>query len=877
MKKRKLKKSRRISAARKIFIALIAVMLVSAYGLMPITHMTDNAFAEDWYTMDDSGKVVIKEGTEKVDTTFQYDWEGEVTSVIIPASVKNIDENAFFGCSSLTSVVFEGETPPSIGDGAFETGGDSVAVTVPAGTSDSYADALQYAFYSTDYEIIEAGDGAEEPGSESVAFVTEDVEGGVEITALGDGFKVPEGDDVTITVPDKIDGKQVIGIADGQRGTYGEAINGVFWNKLTGTSGKRITVELPDSIEYIGDFAFYNCPRLVSVNTPENLKRVGENAFYNCQSLENFEFIEGLELASGAFKNCYAFSGVDGVVNLPAGVTAEFLEGDKTEATFSMCSSIEKFVIDESNENFMSDEDGVVFSKDGTQLVQYPLGRTASSYDIPEGVTVIKKNAFKWNANDSRSNSLENVTFPNSLKTVEDNAFMCSGLTSVSMPANIEWGTGVFQLNKKLKTININEGVKDIPDNFFYGLDNVEEINLPDTLETIGYRAFDRCGVTEIRLPDGLRSIGEEAFEASSLKSVEIPASVTEIGDRAFYMCKNLSDINIKGGNKALDLGRYTFNACDSLTDIYVPDRVTKLDDGVFSNCQRLRTVDMANVTELGNGVFAYSGLEEMELPDTIKTMGNATFFECSSLKSAALPAYLENLGTCTFEVCWNLTDVVIPDTVKFKTVPEDTFWNCGNLTELTLPESVKATEACAFSGCSELKDVNIKNTKDNFVRSEFDCYSIKLDGDYSKYGYWVEGVFYLYEDVNLEEVINGQDPSKDTTDELNKLDGADENYGSSVSNAAFATEKTVSSGALCGCSVGGGGSYSATANPSFNYIVPGSNAAAGSGSAAYSKSSAAGTGYGTAATGDDAYIMIFILLAMLSATYMLAYKNKAR
>ena len=163
MKGTKMKRGRK-SRVNKLLVALIAVMMVAVYGLAPIQAVTGVAFAEeDWYTMDADGNVVVKDGTKTIDTTFQYNWNGSVTSVTIPASVDTIEKNAFFGCSDLESIIFLGEVPPkSIGEAAFEPDYyyANITVTVPAGTKAAYESALENAaafYYGTEWTVVEAG------------------------------------------------------------------------------------------------------------------------------------------------------------------------------------------------------------------------------------------------------------------------------------------------------------------------------------------------------------------------------------------------------------------------------------------------------------------------------------------------------------------------------------------------------------------------------------------------------------------------------------------------------------------------------------------------------------------------------------------------
>ena len=92
----------------------------------------------------------------------------------------------------------------------------------------------------------------------------------------------------------------------------------------------------------------------------------------------------------------------------------------------------------------------------------------------------------------------------------------------------------------------------------------LHEIKLPEGLESIGERAFNKSNIAEIKLPSTLLSIGYGAFEESKIKSVNIPDAVKEIGTYAFYDCDSLTSITIP--DSVISIGDYAFDDCDSLT-----------------------------------------------------------------------------------------------------------------------------------------------------------------------------------------------------------------------------------------------------------------------------------------------------------------------
>ena len=100
--------------------------------------------------------------------------------------------------------------------------------------------------------------------------------------------------------------------------------------------------------------------------------------------------------------------------------------GDKA---FDECTALEKISVDPANTAFKSDENGVLYSKDGAQLIKYPAGKTDAEYSITAGVEKICKDAFRACA------ALKRVEFPDCLREIDDSAFFdCQQLDDVKLP-----------------------------------------------------------------------------------------------------------------------------------------------------------------------------------------------------------------------------------------------------------------------------------------------------------------------------------------------------------------------------------------------------------------------------------------------------------
>ena len=197
------------------------------------------------------------------------------------------------------------------------------------------------------------------------------------------------------------------------------------------TSLKRI--DLPDSVQHIDKYAFYNCENLQSIKLGKNLSVIAPYAFLGCPSLVEVLLHED---------NMY-FTVHDGalytrdlkeLVYYPSAKKGSVFRIPKSTSVIRMGSllgpkSLIAYVVDGENEHFDT-VDGVLFSKDRTELLRYPAGM-GRSYSIPYGVQYVGEDAFFGCA-------LRNVVVPDGVKSIGVYAFYgCSHLTSVSLPGTL--------------------------------------------------------------------------------------------------------------------------------------------------------------------------------------------------------------------------------------------------------------------------------------------------------------------------------------------------------------------------------------------------------------------------------------------------------
>ena len=242
-----------------------------------------------------------------------------------------------------------------------------------------------------------------------------------------------EVNEYALTVPETIDGKKITRIED------------------SALAGSGITsVEIPDSVTYIGKGVFSYCRDLTYVKLPETLDCIQDETFIECSKLNSITIPKSVKkIGEGAFSK----SGLKGSLNIPEGVTTigeaafyytavnvfipstvEYIGDDAFLTPFISQTSIEV----DANNKYYSSYEGVLYNKDKTALIRCPA-------------------------------SLKEITIPDSVERIEGDAFMCGSIRSIEIPDSVKYiGASAFAYCTSLEKIVIPESVTKLCDPFYF-------------------------------------------------------------------------------------------------------------------------------------------------------------------------------------------------------------------------------------------------------------------------------------------------------------------------------------------------------------------------------------------------------------------------
>lgn len=456
---------------------------------------------------------------------------------------------------------------------------------------------------------------------------------------------------------------------------------------ITGFDGSRSVVEIPETyggakVTSIAAGAFRGQTMITDVVIPEGVTYIGREAFAGCSALVR--------------------------VQIPTSVTqvgANLFEGTPYDSTLT---------------------GELVY----INSILYRCQSDAVTVSIRQGTTVIAEEAFINRVN------LAAIVVPDGVSYIGSNAFKnCSALSQIEIPksvrdivANAFDGTKWYE-DRKHEMIYINDLLYRVPaeiivqseqptgslsdkDAAEMAKSGVATQIIPNTnvivkegITTICTLAFANTPVQTVQLPSTLTTIRYGAFQnCTALKQITLPESMTFIEGGAFQNCSALSSISVP--QNVTYLGASAFSGCTGLTSATLPQAITRISSGLFENCSSLTTVQASSaLTSIGSRAFAEtSALSSFTFPQTLTAVG-AESFTGSGIVTANLPQSVTYLGAGAFADCTKLVYAQVPAAIQ--AIRERTFRNCTELKNVSIPEGIRYIGAAAFQNDVSLQTVD--------------------------------------------------------------------------------------------------------------------------------------------------------------------------
>ena len=471
--------------------------------------------------------------------------------------------------------------------------------------------------------------------------------------------------------------------------------------------------EIPknETVERIGDSAFWGHKYITELIIPENIKSIGVCAFSYCTELTSIKIPDSVtSIDSSAFSDTGYYNND---LNWENG--ALYISNHLITVNDCLC----EYTI----------KDGTITIADGA----FGNNNRLRIVTIPNSVTSISDHAF------SNCTGLTSITIPNSVTSIGHHAFSyCTGLTSITIPNSVtSIGWGAFCGCTGLREVHTNDIVKwcnidfrDCDSNPLYYAHNLYlngeiAVNLviPGNVTKIKDNAFVNCtSIENAVISDGAISIGHHAFSGcTGLTSITIPNSVTSIGWEAFSGCSKVTSLKLPDNIDIREIGTDAFKDCPAYEEhgscIWSFDKtiLTIRGDGIIKNySQRKYSITKVILKQGITGInYAFSnctGLTSITIPDSVTSIAYGAFSGCTGLTSITMPNGITSIEHNTFSGCTGLTSITIPNSVT--SIGWEAFSDCTGLTSITIPNSVTSISRDVFSGCNNLTINCYKNSE---------------------------------------------------------------------------------------------------------------------------------------------------------------------
>ena len=627
-----------------------------------------------------------------------------INDLNVDTKLKNIGNHAFDGCSSLAKIYIP-KNMTSIGESAFAGCSSLEFMSIPfvGGNADvteaSNSTLFGYIFGSSPYTGSVCVSQSYSPASTCQYYL-----------------------------PKKLNTVNVYG-GDILYGAFSgcEFITKVYHNSEYGIGNSAFkgcigltTIYLQDGITKIEDYAFDGCAQLAKIEIPSSVECIGDYAFRGCSGLTNISYRDNSYSSNLLSIGKHAFDGCSSLTRFQSFYYLSKID----DYAFDGCAELTEIM--SISQQLESIGDYAFRGCSKLKEISY-----RGIIDDPK-LKIIGKHAF-----DGCAELTKIMSISQQLESIGDYAFRgCSKLKEISyrgindVPKLKIIGKHAFDGCTELTEItNISQKLESIDDYAFRGCSKLTKINYKGNLaesqlKIIGKHAFDGCvQLSDIQIPNSIESIGDYAFSGCSEITGGFSGLINleSIGDYAFRDCSSLTRIGFSGSYpyqfRLKTIGEYAFDGCSALVAITIPDSVTSIGEAAFSGCSNLEEMTIPFIGANANATTASSttlfgyifGSQEFE--DSVKV---TQVYSSSSNKQYYLPEKLKTVNVSGGEVLYgafsgcNCITEIYADTVD--SIGDYSFSNCSELTKVSVfcYWDLKIIGKHAFDGCSKLKTLTL-------------------------------------------------------------------------------------------------------------------------------------------------------------------------
>ena len=525
------------------------------------------------------------------------------------------------------------------------------------------------------------------------------------------------------------DGKTLIKYPENKSGTQYSVPTGTMTigENAFNNCDNLTKVTLNEGLTQISQAAFSDCSALSEMIIPDGVTNVGACSFYGCSALKSIVIPASVTVvASQSFGRCTALEGI----TIPASVT------DIRECAFEYCSALIKITFEG---NAPTTIETTAFNG-VTATAYYDKTKNWAEVDFQDyGGNITWKPVVEAIASGICGAEGDNLTW-----TLDSDGVLTISGTGAMKDYPNEIGAPWADFADDLTKVVIEEGITTIGASAFMYCGNLTEVVIPGTVTSIGSTAFLGCtSLTKFDIPEGVISVGGEAFgECNALERINIPSSLTSFGERMFMNgAGKLTEINVDSGNTVYSskegvlyskdgstlvcypcgkedssyivpegvtaIGNSAFEDCN-VTQVQLPDTLTRICAHAFMNCPFLKTVRIPNgVSTIESGAFS-CGITSISIPASVTEMESA-FTESYALTEinvdSSNPNYMSKDGVLFNKdgkelICYpdQKTDIEYTVSDGVVAIKDGAFADTRNLKKVTIPGNVKTIEKYAFS-----------------------------------------------------------------------------------------------------------------------------------------------------------------------------------